>query len=126
MPVFARIIALFLLFSTPALACDIEGCTLPATLHQIDGASTPANGVWTWLHHDLAIARSAARGQGAATALTLAYSLDRILRSRADDLVAFSGAEAVADFHQALQHVVRRAGGWPLVALDLGGEEARG
>jgi hypothetical protein len=126
MSVVMRISALFIFLSTPALACEIESCALPATLHHIDGDATPPNGVWTWLHHDLALARAAANKARGAEALDLAHSLDRILRSRADDLVAFSGPQAVADFHRALQRVVSRAGGWPLVALKLGGEEAQG
>jgi hypothetical protein len=126
MSVFIRTTTILFFLSTPALACDIESCALPATLHQVEGETAPVNGVWTWLHHDLAVARAAATRNGAARALALAHSLDRILRSRMDDLVAFSGPQAVSDFHQALQRVVSHAGGWPLVALDLGGEEARG
>ncbi len=124
MSVLLRSSALFFILSTPAAACEIDGCVLPATLHQVDGKDTPIQGIWTWLHHDLALARRAMRSDEYAKALHLAHSLDRILRKRVQDLANFGGTEAVQDFHAALQAVVANAGGWPLAEIDVGGKEA--
>ena len=126
MPVLLRTSALFLLLSTPARACDIDGCVLPKTLHQIEGKDSPVQGIWTWLHHDLALARRAMRANEDAKALDLAHSLDRIIRQRIRDLVSFGGPEAIRDFHAALQSVVLNAGGWPLAEIDVEGKEASG
>ena len=59
MQVLMRIAACFIMFTTTAKACDLDDCALPKALHQIDGKATPANGIWTWLHHDLALTREA-------------------------------------------------------------------
>lgn len=126
MRVLLRSSALFFFLCTPALACEIDGCVLPEKLHQIDGKASPVQGVWTWLHHDLAMARRAMRTDQYAKALDLAHTLDRILRKRIGDLVSFGGPEAVRDFHAALQSVVLNAGGWPLAEIDVEGKEASG
>ena len=84
------------------------------------------HGIWTWLHHDLALARRAISADRDAQALDLAHSLDRIVRKRLRDLTAFGGPDAVRDFHAALQTVVRKAGGWPLAEIDVEGKEANG
>lgn len=126
MSVLLRSSALFFLLSTPAMACEIDGCVLPETLHQIDGKDSPTHGVWTWLHHDLALARRAMRADEDAKALDLAHTLDRILRRRIRDLISFGGPEAVKNFHAALQSVVLNAGGWPLAEIDVVNKEASG
>ena len=115
---------LSILMPSTAMACDIEGCTLPETLHKINGEATPINGIWTWMHHDLAVARRAANFGNTALALDLAHSLDGVLRRRLQDLIGFGGPESLVDFHQALQRVVREAGGWPLAEIKVGGQEA--
>ena len=126
MKVFVRITAALLFLSNPAHACDIEDCALPSTLHQINGETAPAHGVWTWLHHDLALARESAHRGSDARALTMAHSLDRILRLRVNDLIGFSDTQAVIDFHLALQTVIRSAGGWPLAEIDTEGKGVQG
>ncbi len=119
-------LALTLLIPTEADACTIDGCALPEALHKVEGKETPANGIWTWLHHDLAAARVAIRSGHSAHALEIVHTLDKVLRARVRDLVNFGGAAAVKDFHQALQSVVLDAGGWPLEELDVGVIEAQG
>jgi len=119
-----KIILLSILFPSTALACDIEGCSLPMSLHKVNGETSPAHGVWTWLHHDLALARRAIHSGDEAYALNLAISLDKIIRRRLTDLIAFSGTESLIDFHRALQGVVTQAGGWPLPEIKVGVKEA--
>lgn len=126
MKVFVRITAVLFFLSNPAHACDIDDCALPSSLHQINDETAPVNGVWTWLHHDLAVARESARGGSIAKALTMAHSLDRILRLRINDLIALSDTQAVIDFHLALQTVVQSAGGWPLAEIDMEGKGVQG
>jgi len=124
MSVLKNIIFISLLLPASALGCDLEDCSLPVSLHQINGEEAPDHGIWTWLHHDLALARRAARHENDARALDLAHSLDRVIRSRLDDLRKFSDPEALLDFHKALQQVVREAGGWPLAEIKLEDKEA--
>ena len=119
-----KIIFLSLAFPSTALACEIEGCVLPMSLHKVNGETSPTHGVWTWLHHDLALARRAIHSGDEAYALDLALNLDRILRRRLTDLVAFGGTEPLIDFHRALQSIVSKAGGWPLPEIKVGGKEA--
>jgi len=126
MQVFTRIAACFTLFISTANACGLDDCALPDALHQIEGHETPANGIWTWLHHDLALAREAVRRGNQAHALRLAQQLDSILRSRLEDLLRFSEPKAVLDFHSTLASLVTSAGGWPLKEIDIGGKEAQG
>ena len=126
MKVLVRISACFILFTTTANACDLDDCALPKALHQIDGKATPAHGIWTWLHHDLALTREAIRRGNQARALTLAKQLDQVLRVRLDDLLRFSEPDAVRDFHATLAGLVTSAGGWPLKEIDIGGREAQG
>ena len=126
MKVLLRTTAVFLLFTGSASACDLDDCALPHSLHQIDGHETPINGIWTWLHHDLALTREAIRRGNQAQALTLAKQIDTILRTRLDELLRFSEPEAVIDFHSTLASLVTSAGGWPLKKIDIGGEEAQG
>ena len=116
----------FFLFSNTADACELEGCALPQRLHQIDGKDTPPAGVWTWLHHDLALTRDAIRRGNAAEALIMAKQIDAVIRTRLHDLLQFGGTEAVVDFHSALAALVTNAGGWPLPKIDIGGPEAQG
>ena len=121
-----RLIFCFFLFIRTANACELEGCVLPTTLHEVDGQATPTNGIWTWLHHDLALSRDAARKGNHAKALILAKQLDKVIRSRLDDLLRFSEPEEVKDFHSALAQLVTKVGGWPLAEIDMGGKEAQG
>ena len=116
----------FLLFSQTAHACELEGYALPQRLHQIDGKKTPPAGVWTWLHHDLALTRDAIRRGNAAEAIILAKQIDAVIRSRLHELLQFGGTEAVVDFHTALATLVTNAGGWPLPKIDIGGTEVQG
>ena len=126
MMVLLRTTACFLLFTGSANACDLDDCILPKAFHNIDGHETPIHGVWTWLHHDLALTREAIRSGNQAQALMLAKQLDSILRTRLDELLSFSNPEAVLDFHSALASLVSTAGGWPLKEIDIGGKEAQG
>ena len=126
MMVLLRTTACFLFLTGSANACDLDDCVLPKTLHKIDGHETPINGIWTWLHHDLALTREAVQRGNQAHALTLAKQLDSILRTRLDELLSFSNPEAVMDFHSALAKLVTTAGGWPLKKIDVGGKEAQG
>jgi len=119
-----KVIILFLLFPSTAVACEIEDCSLPSSLHKVNGETSPTHGVWTWLHHDLALARKAIHSGDEAHALNLALTLDQIIRRRLADLIAFSGAESLIDFHRAIQGVVNQAGGWPLPEIKVGGKEA--
>jgi len=126
MKVFLRTTAIFLFFTGSASACDLDDCVLPNALHQVDGHETPINGIWTWLHHDLALTREAVRRGNQAEALTLAKQLDTILRKRLEELLRFSKPEAVSDFHSTLAGLVTSAGGWPLKKIDIGGSEVKG
>ena len=124
--VLVRATVCYLLFVGSVHACEMEGCVLPKKLHEIEGKDTPAAGVWTWLHHDLALSRDAIRRGNAAEALILAKRLDAIVRKRLEDLLQFGGREAIEDFHSALAKLVTKAGGWPLPEIDIGGTEAQG
>ena len=126
MQVLVRITVCFIVFTTTARACDLDDCVLPKALHQIDGIETPVHGIWTWLHHDLALTREAIRRGNQAHALTLAKQLDTIVRVRIDDLLHFSGPDAVRAFHATLAGLVTSAGGWPLKEIEIVGKEAHG
>jgi len=115
-----RIITLLLLAlsSTPALACDLNDCTLSGPLHQV-GESTVSMDRWTWMNHDLAVARKDLAHGERAHALALIHDLDRILRTQLDAVVADRGAHSVRAFHAALQAVATEARGWPLAELEV-------
>ena len=126
MMAFMRIAACFMILTPTSYACDLDDCALPKALHTIDGRAAPANGIWTWLHHDLALTREAIRRGNQARALTLAKQMDRTLRTRLEDLLRYSEPDAIRDFHATLSRLVASAGGWPLKEIDVGGKEAQG
>ena len=126
MQVVMRIAVCFIILTPTANACELDDCALPKALHEINGRATPANGIWTWLHHDLALTREAIRRGNQARALALAKQMDQIVRARLEDLLRFSEPDAVRDFHATLATLVTSAGGWPLKEIDVGGKEAQG
>jgi|GEM_PF-3361685 len=113
-----RTLILFVaLYSTAALACDLDDCTLSDALHLESQAPIPADS-WTWMNHDLAVARDALRSGEKSRAIALVRDLDRLMRTNLDAMTAVRGPERVRAMHAALQKISEQAGGWPLAELS--------
>ncbi|MDP6933423.1 MAG: hypothetical protein QGG40_10935 [Myxococcota bacterium] len=114
-----------LLLSTVALAapCDMDDCTLARHLHQVEdtpgvsGANARTPDKWSWMNHDLAMAREAARAGHRARAIRIATSVDHAMRAQIEPMVSGRGDQAVRDLHNALQAVIDRSQGSPLAEL---------
>ncbi len=126
MSALTRILILFVLTTSAAAACPLDDCVLPPAMHNVDGKAAPAHGLWTWLHHDLALARDAATRNVNAKALDIAHNLDHVLRARSNELIEFSGTQSVIDFHLELQSLVHEIGAWPLAELGWNKSNTQG
>ena len=124
MMTFMRTVAYFMILTPAAHSCGLDDRELPKDPHEIDGRSTPANSIWTWLHHNLALTQEAIRRGNHAHALSLANQMDRPVRVRRADLLCCSESKAVRDFHATLARLVTLAGGGPLKEIHVGGKEA--
>ena len=114
---FSRILPLLLALAwAPALACDLDDCTLSDALHQATAAPAPLDG-WSWMNHDLAVARDALTSGERARTLALVQDLDGLLRTHLSALLEARGKARVRAFHLALQTLSQQAGGWPLAEL---------
>jgi len=122
----SRIFTLLIaLWGAAALACDLDDCSLPEALHREGTEATPQD-AWSWMNHDLAVARDAVKSGEPARAIALARDLDSILRTNLKPIVTVRGAARVQELHNALQVLTQSAGGWPLAELDVTPEGAKG
>jgi hypothetical protein len=115
--------ALVLLFgvSTPTLACGLDDCSLPASFHRV-GLESPAQAPrdqWSWMNHELAVARAALSEGRRVFALETAHALYSALEAQGLALVAHRGDTSVQDFADSLQELVAQCGGVPLEELQL-------
>ena len=68
---FSRLfIGLFIFFSSSALACDLDDCTLSVALHSVDQTQAPEDS-YSWMNHDLAVGRDSLSDGDRARALAL-------------------------------------------------------
>ena len=114
-----------MLSSAPALACDLDDCTLSDALHTVEQDPVPED-AWSWINHDLAVARTALKIGERSRAIALVRELDSILRTQLKAIVAVRGADKVRALHTALQDLSLSSGGWPLAELDVVVTGARG
>ena len=123
---FSRLfIGLFIFFSSSALACDLDDCTLSVALHSVDQTQAPEDS-YSWMNHDLAVGRDSLSDGDRARALALVRDLDGLLRTHIKDIVRIRGEVRVRALHTALQDLARDAGGWPLAELDVPSKGAQG
>ena len=107
--------------STPSLACGLDDCSLPASLHRVGletSAQTPRD-QWSWMNHELAVARAGLSEGRRAFALETAHALYSALEAQGMALVAQRGGTSVQDFADSLQQLVAQCGGVPLQELQL-------
>jgi len=111
----------FLFASPVALACDLDDCVLPNHLHDVehaeDSAAAPADD-WSWMNHDLALARSALHTGQRADAIRIIDDLDQAMRAKLGPLTETRGQGAILMLHAALQDVLELASGLPLQPLQ--------
>lgn len=123
---FSRLFILIFALSAPsALACDLDDCTLAEKLHSVDKKAAPEDS-FSWMNHDLAVARDALRHGDAARTLALVRDLDGLLRTHLNEFVALRGQAQAQGMHTLLQDLARRAGGWPLAELTIAAKGAQG
>ena len=123
---FSRLfIIIFALGIPSALACDLDDCTLGEQLHSVDRNAAPEDS-FSWMNHDLAVARDALSHGDAARTLALVRDLDGLLRTHITQFVALRGQAQAQGMHTALQELARRAGGWPLAELTITAKGAQG
>jgi hypothetical protein len=101
-----------------AAVCDLNDCHLADALHHIDDSPSPLDR-WSWMNHDLALARGAAKRGQKAKAIRLAQGLDKAIRSGLSQLLIDRGSEHVIELHQSLQSIVINCKGHPLEPLNL-------
>jgi hypothetical protein len=103
----------------PALfVCDLDDCQVSSALHQVAEVASPQDR-WSWMNHDLALARAATqRGQNA-KAIRLSTNLDRAIRSGLSQLLIDRGTEQVTQLHASLQDIVKDCKGHALEPLNL-------
>ena len=125
---FSRLfILLFTLFSSGALACDLDDCTLAVALHSADQTQAQApEDSYSWMNHDLAVGRDSLSSGDRARALALVRDLDGLLRTHLTDIVRIRGEVRTRALHTALQNLARDAGGWSLAELDVPSKGAQG
>jgi hypothetical protein len=113
------------LWSGAALGWQLDDCSLSDALHSETAGSTPED-AWSWMNHDLAVARDAMRTGERARALALVQDQDGILGTHLEAIIAVRGQARVRALHTALQDLSRGAGGWPLAELVGAPEGAKG
>jgi hypothetical protein len=103
-------------------ACELDDCSLSDKLHQVHLASLaqPPNDQWSWMNHELAVARNALAHGRRAFALEIVHSLHAALEAQGKALVQARGSDAVLDLQDSLQELVHQADGIPLVQLRTG------
>ncbi len=107
--------------STPSLACGLDDCNLPASMHRV-GLGTPVEvprDQWSWMNHELAVARAALSDGRRAFALETAHALHSALEAQGIAVVAQRGDTSFQDFADSLQELVAQCGGVPLQELQL-------
>ncbi len=106
--------------STPSLACGLDDCGLPASFHRVGlGTLDAPRDQWSWMNHELAVARAALSEGRRAFALETAHALHSALEAQGIALVAKRGGTSVQDFADSLQELVAQCGGVPLQELQL-------
>lgn len=109
--------------SLPGQACGLDDCHLPLKLH-LTGLTAVSQGEmqqdqWSWMNHELAVARDALGSGRRAFALEMAHGLSAALEAQGDRVAVERGEEAVLDLFESLQELVAQCGGRPLKPLQL-------
>lgn len=122
----SRLTALLLaLWSPAALTCDLDDCNLSEALHNEAEEAAPEDS-WSWVNHDLAVARDALKAGDHARTIALVRDLDGILRTNLKGILTVRGESRVRALHTALQDLSVSAGGWPLAELVVVPAGAKG
>ena len=100
------------------VVCDLDDCHLADSLHQADEQGLTQDR-WSWMNHDLALARSAALQGNNAKALRLVTSLDTTIRNGLAQLLIDRGSESVLSFHDALKAISIDCKGHELAPLEV-------
>ncbi len=105
------ILSLSFLISSVALArswqCTLDDCVLPNHLHQLE--ASPVDG-YTWMLHDLALARQALREGDRSRAGQIANSLHFTLERQSRRIVAADGEDFVQAMHTELAEILDASG----------------
>lgn len=95
-----------------ATACPIEGCGLSPVLHSLNGfAGSMDEPVYSYLVHDLALARLALAEGDRALALELATTAHLGLSTQSAWILRSRGKDFAMSLHQSLTEVIVAAGG---------------
>jgi len=100
------------------VVCDLDDCQFSSAHHQVAEVASPQDR-WSWMNHDLALARTAAQQGQNAKAIRLATNLDRAIRSGLSQLLIDRGTEHMTQLHASLQGIVIDCKGHALKPLDL-------
>ena len=118
---FFAVLCFAVLFPVNGEACELDDCTLADKLHQVhieSQAQLPSD-QWSWMNHELAVARNALSHGRRAFALEIVHSLHAALEAQGKALVQVRGSNAVMDLQDSLQELVHQADGIPLVQLRI-------
>ena len=100
------------------VVCDLDDCHLAGALHQADEHGSVQDR-WSWMNHDLALARSAALQGNNAKALRIVASLDTAIRNGLAQILIDRGSESVLSLHDALKAISIDCKGHALAPLEL-------
>jgi hypothetical protein len=100
------------------IACDLDDCHLADALHQADEHGAVQDR-WSWMNHDLALARIASLQGNYAKSLRLVASLDTAIRNGLSQLLIDRGSESVLSLHDALKTIAIDSKGHPLAPLEI-------
>ena len=118
----SNILGIIILSMTPqkpaGVICDLDDCQLADSMHQVAHTQISQDR-WSWINHDLALARyEAMRGQHA-KAIQIVTNLDSSIRRGLAQLLIDRGPDQVLSLHESLQAVVIDCNGRPLEPLNL-------
>ena len=99
--------------------CDLDDCQLSESMHQVHPSHEIGHDRWSWINHDLALARFEARRGQHATAIQIANNLDVSIRNGLAQLLIDRGPNQVLHLHETLQSLVLECNGRPLEPLNL-------
>lgn len=101
------------------VSCDLDDCQLSDSMHQVHPSHEISHDRWSWINHDLAIARFEARRGQHATAIQIATNLDASIRNGLAQLLIDRGPSEVLHLYESLQAIVLQCNGHPLEPLNL-------
>lgn len=101
----------------PAFACGLDACSIADDLHLENGRfdNIPAD-EWSWMNHDLALARDALSRGDAERAENIGRWLDHAIDLRLDEMIAGRGERRVKALRRAVRQLIpseaRDPGAW--------------